>query len=62
MSNLIKTQQVAKQQKEERPRRGVVLALDQHFQKYNPNILEDLDHSLLFADNESLFDDGPEAA
>lgn len=57
MSNLIEIK------KDERPRRGVVLALDQHFKKYNPSILEDLDKvSLFVSDDESLLDDGPEAA
>lgn len=28
----------------ERPRRGVVLALDQHFKKYFPDILDDFNY------------------
>lgn len=61
MDNLIEMK------KDDRPRRGVVLALDHHFQKYNPEVLSDLDQVSLFRDNDNLLDDnllddGPEAA
>lgn len=54
---------VLEMKKDDRPRRGVVLALEQHFAKYSPDVVEDLDYVSSFNEqNDSLLDDGPEAA
>lgn len=56
MSNLIEMAKPLNPKKDDRPRRGVVLALEQHFQKYDPSILDE------FHDDEDFINDGPEAA